>query len=106
MGYLYGVLWEDEEVTVMGLNRFKSKYILEKIPLAWIENIRFSKTFDPRVLELMENNIEHRDIWWLYKEEDKKGAEEYAQILQRVKDGDKESLARYTNDVMERFYFR
>ena len=104
--YISRRLWEDEEVTVTGLNRFKSKYILEKIPLAWIENIRFSKTFDPRVLELMENNIEHRDMWWLYKEEDKKGAEEYAQILQRVKDGDKEALARYTNDVMEEFYFR
>lgn len=103
--YISRRLWEDE-VTVMGLNRFKSKYALERVPLAWIENIRASKTFSPRVLELMTNTEEFPDMWWLYKEEDKTGSEEYAQILNRVKAGDKEALEQYDRSVMERFYFR
>lgn len=103
--YISRRLWEDE-VTVMGLNRFKSKYTLERVPLALIENIRASKTFSPRVLELMTNTEEFPDMWWLYKEEDKTGSEEYAQILNRVKAGDKEALEQYDRSVMERFYFR
>ena len=38
------------------------------------------------------------------KEEDKIGATEYAQILNRVKAGDKEAFDQYNRDVMERFY--
>ena len=101
--YISRRLWKDE-VTVMGLNRFKSRYALEKIPLAWIENIRFSKTFEPRVLELMINTDEFPDMWWLYGEEDKTGAMEYAHLLNRLKDGDEEAYEQYKRDVMARFY--
>ena len=101
--YISRRLWENE-VTVMGLNRFKSRYVLERVPLAWIENIRFSKTFEPRVLELMANTIEYQDMWWGYKEEDKKGAMDYAQLLNRVKSGDHEAFEQYTHDVMAQFY--
>ncbi len=101
--YISRRLWEDS-VTVMGLNRFKSRYALERIPLAWIENIRFSKTFEPRVLELMTNTDEFPDMWWLYKEEDKTGAMEYAQLLNRLKAGDKEAYEQYKREVMARFY--
>ena len=89
----------------MGLNRFKSKYVYEKVPLAWIENIRFSRTFDPGIMKLMSNNDEFPDTWWSYKEEDRVGAEEYAQILNRVKAGDKAALDQYNQDFMYRFYF-
>ena len=92
--YISRWLWDDS-VVVIGLNRHKSRYTTETIPLAWIENIRFSKTFDPKVLELMTNTDEFPNMWWLYKEEDKIGAAEYAQILNRVKVGDKEALDRY-----------
>ena len=84
--YISRRLWKDE-VTVLGLNRFKSKYSLERIPLAWIENIRFSKTFKPKVLEFMAE-MRDTDMWWLSEEEDKRGAMEYAQLLNRVKAGD------------------
>ena len=51
----------------------------------------------------MRNGEEFPDMWWLYKEEDRIGAMEYAQILNRVKEGDKEALAQYNQDVMSRY---
>ncbi len=103
--YISRRLWDDG-VVVMGLNRHKSRYTTETVPLEWIENIRCSKTFAPKILDLMTNTDEYPDMWWLYKEEDKIGASEYAKILNRVKSGDHEALAKYNRDVMERFYFR
>lgn len=85
--YISRRLWGNE-VVVLGLNRHKSRYATEIVPLAWIENIRFSRTFDLQVLNLMINTHESPDMWWLYKEEDRIGATEYAQILNRVKAGD------------------
>ena len=102
--YISRRLW-DNGVAVIGLNRYKSRYATETVPLAWIENIRFSRVFDPSVLEIMTNTDELLDMWWLYKNANKVGAAEYAQILNRVKSGDKEALAQYKRDVMERFCF-
>lgn len=101
--YISRRLWGDK-VVVLGLNRYKSRYAMENVPLAWIENIRLSRTFDPQVLDLMSNTGEFPDMWWLYKEADRIGATEYAQILNRVKGGDKVALEQYTQGVMERFY--
>lgn len=101
--YISRRLWGDK-VVVLGLNRYKSRYAMENVPLAWIENIRLSRTFDPQVLNLMSNTGEFPDMWWLYKEADRIGATEYAQILNRVKGGDKVALEQYTQGVMERFY--
>ncbi len=103
--YISRRLWDDRDA-VIGLSRYKSRYVIETVPLAWIENIRSAKTFDPKVLELMTNTEELPDMWWLYKEEDKIGTAEYAQLLNRVKSGDKEALEQYNRDVMNRFYFR
>ena len=58
-----------------------------------------------RLLDLMRNTDESPDMWWLYKEEDRIGAIEYAQILNRVKAGDKEALDQYNQEVMSHFYF-
>lgn len=101
--YISRRLWGDE-VTVLGLNRFKSRYTIESIPLAWIENIRFSKTFDPEILELMVNTDEFPDMWWRFKEEDKLGAKKYAQTLIKVKEGDMQALEEYNREVMEQYY--
>ena len=103
--YISRRLWEDG-VIVMGLNRFRSRYAMEVVPLAWIENIRFSRTFDRRVLNFMAYNLEYADMWWSYKDEDKIGAAEYAQSLNRVKSGDKEAFEQYSRDAMVRFGFR
>lgn len=101
--YISRRLWSNG-VVVIGLNRYKSRYATETVPLAWIENIRFSKVFNPEVLEIMTNTDELPDMWWLYKNADKVGAAEYAQILNRVKSGDKEAFEQYSQEVMERFY--
>lgn len=102
--YISRRLWENE-VVVLGLNRYKSRYVKECVPLAWIENIRFSKTFNTKVLERMTNTDEFPDMWWLYREKDRIGAAEYAKILNRIKSGDKEALEQYNRDVMEQYYF-
>ncbi len=96
-------LW-DNEVTVMGLNRFKSRYATERVPLAWIENIRASKTFELRAIELMANTDECPDMWWRYKEEDRIGSTEYAELLNQIKAGDTAAYEQYKRDVMARFY--
>jgi len=101
--YISRRLWDDK-VVVMGLNRHKARYAWEMVPVDWIENIRVSKTFNLRMMEVMTNTSEYPDMWWRYKDEDKKGALEFAQILNRVKAGDREVLARYSRDVMSRFY--
>lgn len=101
--YISRRLWSNG-VVVIGLNRYKSRYATETVPLAWIENIRFSKVFNPEVLQIMTNTDELPDTWWLYKNADKVGAAEYAQILNRVKSGDKEAFEQYSREVMERFY--
>lgn len=100
--YISRRLWKNGAV-VLGLNRHKSRYATEVVPLEWIENIRFSRTFDLRVLDLMRNTDEFPNMWWLYKEADKIGAMEYAQILNRVKAGDTAAFERYTQSEMERF---
>ena len=82
--YISRYLWENE-VTVMGLNRYKNRYVFERIPLAWLENVRFAKTFKPGVLKSMSNTDEFPDMWWLYKEEDRVGALEYARRLNCLK---------------------
>ena len=101
--YISRRLWEDS-VTVMGLNRFKSRYVTERVPLSLIENIRFSRTFKKNIIENMANTIETIDMWWRYKEEDRIGAMEYAQLLNRIKNGDKEAAERYKREVMEPYY--
>ncbi len=103
--YISRRLWNDGEVTVMGLNRFKSRYVTERIPLSWIENIRFAKTFEPRVLEMMSPNYENVDMWWRYKEEDKIGAMKYSEILNRVKNGDQEAYKQYYDEIMYHYDF-
>jgi hypothetical protein len=90
-------------VIVLGLNRF-NRYVEERISLFWIENIRFSKTYTPRILEFMTKISEYPQMWFSYKEEDKTEAKEYAQILYSIKNGDQEALENYTRNVMSRFY--
>ena len=100
--YLSRRLWP-EGVVVMGLNRHKSRYAVETVPLDWIENIRASRTFEPRIIELMANTFESPDMWWRYREEDKVGTAEYAKLLNRIKLGDEAAFEQYSQIVMARF---
>ena len=100
--YISRRLWDDE-VTVLGINRWGSQYILERVPLAYIENIRPSKTFNRTVVALM-NNPELEDGWWRYKKEDKIGSEEFAVMLNEMKAGNRELYEKYKREVMSPYY--
>ena len=76
---------------------------METVPLDWIENIRASRTFEPRIIELMANTFESPDMWWRYREEDKVGTAEYAKLLNRIKLGDEAAFEQYSQIVMARF---
>ncbi len=101
--YITKVLWKDG-VTVMGLNRYKSRYIYEDVPLACIENIRASKTFKPSILKLMENNSEFPNTWWLYGDEDRQGVTAFVEMINRVKTGDLAPLSEYHRIFLEQVY--
>ncbi len=104
--YLSRRLWGDAvppEVLVMGLNRYKSRYTLERVPLDLIGNIRLSKTFKPRILELMAYDPEYPEMWWGHREEDRIGAGEYVRLLDRIKAGDREASERYMREVMSNY---
>ena len=68
------------EVLVSGLNRFKSKYELIRIPLQHITNIRQSKTSNPKMLDYMRDH-EYRRLWWGNSEEDRFFTVKYAEKL-------------------------
>ena len=94
------------EAVVIGLNRFKSKYILTGVPIDFIENIRLSKEFNPKILSLMRNDTECREMWFRYKNEDMIAAKAYADMLNRMKesDGDPwEIYEPYYNEYMFQF---
>ena len=102
--YISRRLWR-QGVVVIGLNRYKSSYPTEIVPLVLIENIRASKTFSPKIIDLMRNDSECPEMWWLYKEEDKKGSAEYARVLNQIKAGNQDAFDNYTRDVMWKYYF-
>ena len=83
--YLSNRLWiTDNEVTVMGLNRFKSRYVLKKVSLKILENIRCKRVYKPRVLELM-NDTETKDMWRGNAAKDQKLAEYFASQCSSVR---------------------
>lgn len=92
-------------VLVYGLNRYKSKYVREWVPLSCLENIRPAKEFSPRVLELMRwsNYTEGGDLWFSFRKSDQAETVQYADILNRLKAGDDEAMTEY-REFMHRFY--
>lgn len=103
--YISRRLCLDGVVLVLGLNRFNCRNVFETVPLAWIENIRASKTFQPQILELMRNTDEFPEMWFLYNEEDRLEVKEYAQVLNLAKNGKPEPLNQYMERVIARFYW-
>lgn len=68
---------------MLGLNRF-GRYAFEYIPLDQIENVRFTRTYKPRIMELM---YEYEEFcWWHHSDEDGLDAKQFAANWQRIKD--------------------
>lgn len=69
--YLCGKYWNpaSKEIDVIGMTRGK-KYRVVKTDPACIENLRCSRAYHPKVLEIMDN-YEMSSYWWDDSEEDK-----------------------------------
>ena len=61
--YIDGKFWSDvqTEVDVIGKNRF-GRFVIERVPIALIENIRSQRVYNQTVLEIM-NYVEWVDNW-------------------------------------------
>ena len=72
--YLCGKYWDssDNTITVIGLNRGK-RYQVQEVNVALIENVRSSKVYRPKIIEIM-SDFEFCDSWWGNKAEDKEDA--------------------------------
>ncbi len=79
--YLYGKFWPEnyDEIGVIGLNRFK-RWVWESVPVALIENVRYTRVYKPGVLKRMEieEAIEGAD-WWKRTAQDKREALAFVQ---------------------------
>lgn len=67
--YLSGRLWDErlpqankKEIAVLGLCRGK-RYYVDSVPIDLIENVRLTRVYKPKVLEIM-SNWEFADCWW------------------------------------------
>ena len=78
-------------ITAMGLDRHKSKYTTEDISLDLVENIRISKTYVKRALEIM-SNFEFPDTWWGNTKKELKRCKEFASALNEYKSLKKSGL--------------
>ena len=72
--YLSGKYWNSDQktITVIGLNRGRRYQVLD-VDIHLIENVRLSKVYRPKILEIM-NNFEFFDCWWDNKQTDKEDA--------------------------------
>jgi len=67
--YIYGKNLEERlpdrdmsEITVLGISRSRREYF-DTVPVELIENVRLTRVYKPRILELM-SNFEYADGWW------------------------------------------
>jgi len=77
--YLCGKCWDSdrEDITVIGLNRRKH-YEATEVPVSAIENVRCSRVYKPKVLDIM-CNFEFWDCWWSNSPEDRKEIEAFVE---------------------------
>ncbi len=73
-----------DEVTAMGLDQSNSKYVLQRIPLNHLENIRCQKVSDPSITELMHNDTGYDCLWWKNTSGYYLDAQIYAEALQTL----------------------
>ncbi len=80
--YLQGRFWSDYyknkgEISVIGLSRGK-RYEWLKVPVTAIENVRFQRVFNPKVVDMMEY-YEFESAWWHRTANDRREAKAFAE---------------------------
>ncbi len=73
-----------DTVTVLGLNLSENEYVLERVPLFQLENIRCQKISSPDITAFMCDQTSHFRKWWDNSEEDHFDALIYAGTLQAL----------------------
>lgn len=86
--YLQGRLWDERlpdenktEISVLGLSR-GGKYYVDSIPIELLENLRITRVYTPKVLDMM-SYPEYCEGWWGNTQEDRGDASAF---LKRLKE--------------------
>lgn len=87
--YLCGKNWDERlpqenktEIAVLGLCRGK-RYYVASVPIELIENVRLSRVYTPKILEIM-SNFEFVDGWWGNSKEDRDDAETFVKQWRKL----------------------
>lgn len=86
--YLCGRLWDERlpdenqtEISVLGLSR-GGRYYVDRVPIELIENLRITRVYTPKVLDIMAN-FEFCKCWWGNTQEERDDASAF---LKRLKE--------------------
>lgn len=86
--YLCGRLWDERlpdenktEISVLGLSR-GGRYYVDSVSISLIENLRITRVYTPKVLEIM-SYIEFYECWWGNTQEERDDASSF---LKRLKE--------------------
>ena len=86
--YLCGRLWDERlpdenktEISVLGLSR-GGRYYVDSVSISLIENLRITRVYTPKVLEIM-SDIEFCECWWGNTQEERDDASSF---LKRLKE--------------------
>lgn len=86
--YLSGRLWNERlpdedkiEIRVLGFSRGR-KYYVDSVPIELIENLRITRVYTPKVLDVM-SDFEFCECWWGNSQEERNDASAF---LKRLKE--------------------
>lgn len=86
--YLSGRLWDERlpeenktEIAVLGLSR-GGRYYVGSVPIKLIENLRITRVYTPKVLDIM-SDFEFCECWWGNTQEERDDASAF---LKRLKE--------------------
>jgi len=84
--YLCGRLWDEmlpdenqTEIDVLGLNR-RGKYQVNSVPIELLENLRITRVYTPKVLDIM-SYFEFCECWWGNTQEERDDASAFLKRL-------------------------
>ena len=85
--YLCGRLWDERlpnenktEISVLGLSR-GGRYYVGCVPIELIENLRLTRVYTPKVLEIM-SDFEFCECWWGNSQEERDDASAFLKKIQ------------------------
>ena len=84
--YICGRLWDERlpnenktEIAVLGLSR-GGRWYVDSVPIKLIENLRITRVYTPKVLDMM-SDFEYCDGWWGNTQEERDNASAFLMQL-------------------------